>query len=88
VAENTIDQPLERVHRAARSALADFQVALVSETSGPTALTLSGPLRDGRQVLVKLKVVGEKATAVRIHVGFWGDQDLSLKILEQLKKHL
>jgi len=86
--KTTIDQPLERVHRAARSALADFQVALDSETSGPTALTLSGPLRDGRQVLVKLRVVGEKATAVRIHVGFWGDQNLSLKILEQLKKHL
>jgi len=86
--KTTIDQPLERVQRAARSALADFRVALDSEGSGPTALTLSGPLRDGRQVLVRLKVVGEKTTAVGIHIGFWGDQDLSLKILEQLKKHL
>ncbi len=86
--KTTIDQPLERVQRAARSALADFRVALDSEASGPTALTLSGPLPDGRQVLVKLNVVGEKTTAVSIHIGFWGDQNLSLKLLEQIKKHL
>jgi len=84
----TIDQPLERVQKATRSALTDFEVALVSESSGPEALTLGGTLSDGRQVLVKLKVLDQKATAVRVHIGFWGDQDLSVKLLEQIKKHL
>ena len=43
---------------------------------------------DGRQVLVKLKVAGQKSTHLAIHVGFWGDQELSVKLLEQIKKHL
>ena len=86
--KTTLDEPIERVQRATRSALADFKVALDTETTGPSARTLSGPMPDGRQVLVKLKVAGQKSTHLAIHVGFWGDQELSVKLLEQIKKHL
>lgn len=86
--KQTIDVPQNRVFRAARAALADFKVALEDETPKENSGVLDGYAADGRRVMVKTKAVGEKATRVRVRVGFWGDQELSLKILEQLKKHL
>ena len=63
-------------------------MALEDETPKENSGVLDGYAADGRRVMVKTTAVGEKATRVRVRVGFWGDQEQSLKILEQLKKHL
>jgi len=86
--EETIGEPIDRVHRAARSALADFKATLQEDRlEGPSGV-LDGSLPDGRRVQLKTKLAGEKATRISIRVGFWGDRDVSLQVLEQLKKHL
>jgi len=86
--QQTIGEPRDRVFRAARTALADFRVALEDETPKENSCVLDGYAEDGRRVVVRTKAVGEKAPRVRIRFGFWGDQEQSLKILEQLKRHL
>jgi len=86
--EQTIGEPLDRVHRAGRSALADLKVALVEDELEGTTGLLDGYDEGSKRIVVKMKAMDDKATRVRIRVGFWGDQHRSLRILEQLKKHL
>ncbi len=43
---------------------------------------------DGRRVVVETKAIGPKETQVKVRVGLGGDQAMSLKILDQMKKHL
>jgi hypothetical protein len=83
-----LGEPLARMHRAAKSAVADFKATLVEESLKPPSGVVDATLPDGRRVVVETKSIGAKAAQVRIRVGLWGDQALSLKILEQMKKHL
>jgi hypothetical protein len=86
--QQTIDQPHDRVHRAARSALDDLDIVVEDETSTQDSGVLDGYDAHSKRVMLKTKAVGEQATQVRIRVGLWGNQERSLQILEQLKKHL
>jgi len=70
--KQTIDALQNRVFRAARAALADLKLALKDETPKENLGVLDGYAEDGRPVMVKTKAIGEKATRVRVRVGFWG----------------
>ncbi len=83
-----IPEPIERVHRAAKSAIADLKAAIEEESLKPPSGTVDGTMPDGRRVVVETRVVGPKETQVRIRVGIWGDQAMSVQIFEQIKKHL
>jgi len=86
--EQTIDAPQDRVFRAARSALRDLDVVIEDDTLEADRGVLDGYDNQSQRVMVKTVVAGEKATKVRVRVGFWGDQQRSIQILDQLKKHL
>ena len=81
-------EPIERVHRAAKSALGDFKAKVESDTLKPESGTVDATMPDGRRVVVETRKLADKGTQVRIRVGFWGDQATSLRIFEQIKKHL
>ncbi|HPD14064.1 MAG TPA: DUF3568 family protein [Planctomycetota bacterium] len=83
-----ISEPIERVHRAAKSAVADFHVTLESDSLKPVSGVVDGTMPDGRRIVVETARRGDRETQVRIRVGFWGDQAVSLRIFEQIKKHL
>ena len=83
-----IGEPVERVHRAARSALADFKTVIDTDELKAPSGRVEGILPDGRRVIVKTKALAEKETQVRVHVGFWGDEVFSVRVFEQVKKHL
>lgn len=83
-----IPEPLERVHRAAKAAVADARAVLEEDTLKPASGMVDATMPDGRRVVVETKALGPKETEVRIRVGFWGDQARSLAIYEQIKKHL
>jgi len=83
-----IPEPAARVHRAARSALADFKITVESHSLTPKLGTVDATMPDGRRVVVETRPQGAKESQVRIRVGIWGDQEMSLRIYEQIKKHL
>jgi hypothetical protein len=83
-----VPEPIERVHRAAKSAIADFKITLETESLKASAGMVDGTMPDGRRVVVETKMLGPKETQVRVRVGVWGDQAMSLKIFEEMKKHL
>ncbi|HUT36502.1 MAG TPA: DUF3568 family protein [Planctomycetota bacterium] len=84
----TIGEPIERVHRAAKAALSDFKARQEEESLKPTSGMVDATMPDGRRVVVETKSLGAKETQVRVRVGLWGDQAVSLQIFEQIKKHL
>ena len=84
----SIPEPAERVHRAAASALADFKVTVVSHSLTSQSGAVDATMPDGRRVVVETKPEGAKQTQVRVRVGLWGDQAMSLRIFEQIRKHL
>ncbi len=84
-----ISEPIERVHRAAKAAVADFKIKLEDESLKPSSWgKVDGTMPDGRRVVVETKAIGPKETQVKVRVGLGGDQAMSLKILDQMKKHL
>ena len=86
--QQTLEQPHDRVFKATRSALNDLDVIIESDKLFDDSSVFDGYDKRSNRVMVKTKVTGDKATQVRICVGLWGDQDGSLKILDQIKKHL
>jgi len=84
-----IPEPIERVHRAAKSALGDLKATLEDDSlKAAKSGMVDATMPDGRRVVVETKALGEKETQVRIRVGFWGDHPLSMRLFEQMKKHL
>lgn len=84
----TLDAPIDRVFRAAGAALRDADVLLDQETLAPDAAVLDGYDKDSVRVMVKLAPAGDKSTRIRVRIGLMGDQERSIQILDQLKKHL
>ena len=84
----TIDEPQDRVFRAAAAAVSDLRIIVEDKKLDDKSAVVDGYAQDSKRVMVKTKRLGEKATRVSIRVGFWGDQQRSLRILEQMKKHL
>ncbi len=83
-----IPEPIERVHRAAKSALGDFKAVVEKDAVKGDSGTVDATMPDGRRVVVETKALKPKETQLRIRVGLWGDQTVSLKLFEQIKKHL
>jgi hypothetical protein len=86
--EESLSEPIERVHRAAKTVFRDSRVALEEDELKDGKGNLEGDLPDGRHIQVRTKALPTKGTRVRIRVGFWGDQGASLHMLDQIKKNL
>ena len=85
--ETSLDGNVERVYRATQKAVAELQLAKVSERqSGVDAQIIARTALDKR-VEVKLEQAGSM-TKVSIRVGLVGDQSLSLTLLDKIKSHL
>ena len=84
----TVEAPIDRVFRAAAAALRDADVLLDQETFAPDDAVLDGYDKDSTRVMIKLTPVDGKSTRIRVRIGLMGDQERSIQILDQLKKHL
>jgi hypothetical protein len=86
--EVTVDASLDRTYAAAQSAVRSLEFAPISEKkSGVDASVLARTALDKRVEIV-LKRTGDKSTHVSIRVGVFGDEALSVSILERLKREL
>lgn len=86
--ETTLDANLDRVYRATQEAVRELEFAPVSERkSGVDASVLARTALDKR-IEVVLKRVGDKTTHVSIRVGVFGDEALSMAVLDRIKAGL
>ena len=79
----------DRVHKASRAAARDVDLMIDNDRKDESSGFLDCTDRDGRRVMIKLNTLEDSGgTCVRIRVGFWGDKEMSVRILERIKKHL
>lgn len=83
--EANIEHNLDQVYRAAQKAVAELEFAKVSESkSGLDAVLVARTALD-KKIEIVLKRVGKNTTQVVIRVGVFGDEAISLAILDRIK---
>lgn len=80
-----LEANLDQVYRGAQKAIADLEFAKVSENKSAIDALLVARTALDKKVEIKLTTSGERATKVSIRVGVFGDEPLSLTILEKIK---
>jgi ABC-type sugar transport system substrate-binding protein len=86
--EVTYDHSLERVFDAARAAMDDLGFATVSDRGDRTGGEIVARTARDRRVQIVLEPVADQVTKVRIRIGTFGDQDLSMRINEAIRERL
>lgn len=86
--EANLNDDLDAVFRAAQKALTQLEFAKISDKkSGVDAELISRTALD-KKIEVTLQKVANGATKVAIRVGIFGDETLSMTILEKIKANL
>jgi len=79
----------DRVHKASRSAARDVDLQIDDDHKEDYSGYLDCTDPEGRRVMIKFSTIKDTGgTRVRIRVGFWGDKEKSVRILERIRKHL
>ncbi len=86
--KSTEEASIYRVLQATQQAMKDLKFTVTNEEKGISSAKLTAYGTDDTKVEVNLENVSEKLTNVRIRVGVFGNESLSLLILERIKKHL
>jgi len=84
----TLDANFDRAESAANRAVAQLQFAKISEEKDALTATLTVRTAEDKKVVIKIVRVGAAASQAQIRVGIFGDQTLSLTILEKIRANL
>lgn len=86
--EVTYDYELERVYLATRAAVDDLGFSLVSDRGDRTGGEIIARTARDQRVQITMIPVADRATEVKIRVGAFGDQELSVRIHDAIRKRL
>ena len=78
----------ERAHTATLAALKDLQFGLVGDVTEAAQQRVSARTSTDKKVLVVLEKESESITAIRVTVGAFGDEAMSLQVMNKIKSHL
>ncbi|HTJ78301.1 MAG TPA: DUF3568 family protein [Rariglobus sp.] len=84
----SLDSGYESVDRAANRALDQLKFTKISESKDSLKAVLVARMSDDTKVEIKVLKVSEVLTKVEIRIGTFGDQALSMTILEKIKAGL
>lgn len=86
--EATLDANYEKAATAANLAIKQLQFAEISEKKDALTAILIARTAEDRKVEIKVIKVGDQSAKVQIRVGVFGDEALSLTILDKIKTNL
>lgn len=86
--ETNVDHDLVRVYRASQKAVRELEFAVVTERQSSVDATVVARTALDKKVEVILKQAGSKTTHISIRVGIFGDEAMSLAILDRIKAEL
>ena len=79
---------LPKVETATVAAMEELDFVAVDVVSDKLKGTVNARMADGTKVSVKLQADDFEATLVKVKVGTWGDQSISVQILRHIQKKL
>lgn len=86
--ETNLDADYDRAVEATRGALADLEFARVSENKDALKAVLIFRTAMDKRVEVSLTNSAKKLTNIKIRVGVFGDEQVSLSVLNKIKARL
>lgn len=85
---STVDSPYEQAVRAANRGLQSLEFVKINESKDALTAILVYRTAEDKKVEVKVSKVTENSTKFTIRVGVFGDEKLSLTVLEKIKENL
>jgi len=82
------DVPLDQAWPAAKQAMSDLEFSVTSAEKDAFNGNLIARGAGDKKIVVSLKKESDAVTEIKIRVGTFGDEAMSRKILETIKKHL
>lgn len=86
--EATLDSSLNATVKATDRAISQLEFAKVSEKKDALSANLIARTAQDKKVEIDLIKVGDKVTKVKIRVGVFGDEAVSMAILDKIKQGL
>ena len=85
---STLDTPYDTAVRASNRGLQTLEFAKISENKDALTAILIYRTAEDKKIEVKVAKVTEASTKISIRVGIFGDEKLSLTVLEKIKENL
>jgi len=86
--KSTEEASIDKTWQAAQETMKDLEFVITSKEKDTFSAKLIAYRANDKKVEMYLQKASERTTEVKIRVGVFGDESLSLIILESLKKHL
>lgn len=86
--EVVLDKPIERVGRAAETAVRDMKFSAIDSRIDAVSGIVTAKTAQDTKIEIRVNKVSDNTTHVMILVGTFGDEALSREILSQIKKRL
>jgi len=86
--QTTLEAPLDRAFAAANAAVREMQLAKVSDRKSSVDAQVVARTALDKKIEITLKRAGDRSTQLDIRVGVFGDEALSLAVLEKIKANL
>jgi hypothetical protein len=86
--ETTLHATINKTRDAALDALKDFNLPVISERKDNLVVIIDSEISDGTRIWIKLNSLTESTTKVNIRVGILGDDAMSNRILEAIKRNI
>lgn len=83
-----LDAPLDRAARATARAVDQLEFSLISEKKDATAAVYTMRTARDQRIVVTLERKADQLTEAKIRVGTFGDQSLSMTVLDAIKANL
>ncbi|MGE5608167.1 MAG: DUF3568 family protein [Bacillota bacterium] len=83
-----VDASPQRTVEATNAAVKDLGFVLVSSNGSAADGEVIARTATDKRVKVTMKRLSEKSSKVTIRVGTWGDEAISVQVLEKIKAHL
>ncbi len=86
--QTNLSAPLDRTFAAANAAVREMGLAKVSDRKSSVDAQVVARTALDKKIEITLKSVGDRTTQLDIRVGVFGDEALSLAVLEKIKANL
>lgn len=86
--EATYENSLEEVHDASIAAINQLGFSLISDRGDRTGGDIIARTGNDRRIQVTIRPLGDRLTQARIRIGTFGDQDLAMRIHEEIRQRL
>jgi len=86
--EATIEEPVPRVQKATEKALDELEFSKIRSEGDKLAARVEYRTAQDEKVNVRIKVASESSSKVKIKIGHFGDEERSIRILDEIKGQL